>query len=464
MDLTRVVMLCSCVIVHFLEATYSAHATADRRVVPGIRVMQGSPIPRVVARPTGIAPTRNVARRNMMIPRGNFARYNQQSAWVFPSERLPARFPSGGVAQNVRNVNIQPTWSSVPAIPQEQINRQLPDTGAQPFNRRFVVDSARNPFSSGMPKQNNVRVINKPGSSSQTNKNSLLRLLEERRPVLRDDRDSQLIRTHLTELNNFRNDRFSNPEEQLQKQVNYIERILDIDIQREVLKIFVKDIVEKSGFLNMDANTVQDINSLQMLVDKIRMVTKNFSNLENPSFNDGTDPGFRVQVVTAPSTTTTRATTPTDTSRQEADLRRRIAIALSSYNRPSRLPASSRETSNARSGDMSLQTFEGRRGRPSVGMSIFGSPVENTSTSQTTIIVTESKRGINTEPLGGNTAYWTHLRSGLADMLCNLCQQQGEEACIRRYCTNDVIVEQATPRPKSTRPPVIIETTTLPMV
>jgi hypothetical protein len=56
--------------------------------------------------------------------------------------------------------------------------------------------------------------------------------------------------------------------------------------------------------------------------------------------------------------------------------------------------------------------------------------------------------GIESEPLGGNNAYWTHLRAGLVDMLCNLCRQQNRSSCIVRYCSNDLIrTETETPAP-----------------
>jgi hypothetical protein len=231
-----------------------------------------------------------------------------------------------------------------------------------------------------------------------TEKNSLLTLLEERRSVIRDDNDLILIRKHLIKINSLGSSSGLNQDQILEKQVNYIENITDIDIQREVLKIFVKDIVEKSGFLSQDVSSIHDIDALKALVDKISSVTDKFTQLSHKIAIDslsllGAQVGlnlneFNVESTTrSPSTTTVtaRAIDPEHVTDSEHSLRQKILNALSIYDNNARVTHTPIEVN-----DRALGTFQSRQrsnSEPVPGMSIFGDVTTETVTN------IENKRG-----------------------------------------------------------------------
>lgn len=274
-------------------------------------------------------------------------------------------------------------------------------------------------------------------TSLQTSqRNSLLQLLEERTPVIGDERDLSLIRQHLTSLNSLRQEELLNKDKLLERQISYIQNITDTHIQREVLKIFVKDIVEKSGFMSQKVTDVQDIDALRALIDKIGTITDTFTNNASGTAPD-TANNSNLQLTTT--------TTPVHAS---IDLRSRIMNSLTNYDRNAHTASTSIQQKVVQSNDI-LQTYQGRNNtQPRSGLSIFGDSglvAYETTTARTE--TAEVKRVASlTEPLGGNDAYWTHLRAGLADMLCNLCRQRQNTACIKRYCQNDMVrTETQTP-------------------
>lgn len=321
--------------------------------------------------------TRNSVGRNFEVVRPNFSVYHRQPSRRFRASHIPVRNPySRGVqSQIIRNANIRSTWPTIPVHSSEPVRR--PSMLSQTTRRRLVVDTAKNPFSAAHT-GNSINGIRHKNVITQTNKNPLLELLEERRPVLRDEKDAFLIRTHLIELNRLSNSELTNMDRRLQKQVNYIEGILDTDIRREVLKLFVKDIVEKSGFLDMDPNRVR-ISSLQLLVDKIKMITDKFTNMEKATDQTGSHetPALSGTSGSTPGPDLFQTTTVRDNARQEAILRGKISAALSVYDRSGHQLDTRVVDSN---GDLrNLQTYRGRLG---AGSSIFGGSDIPTSTVQ----------------------------------------------------------------------------------
>ncbi|XP_045163238.2 uncharacterized protein LOC123527687 [Mercenaria mercenaria] len=382
---------------------------------------------------------------NRGIPRRGRPRFIQRHAFQQP----PAFRRNYQTLQN-RNV-IQPALSQPIARP--LVYRPPVNFHRRPGTlRRF--DMRKSPLVTHAHEHSHpLHVVQRPSMASgrsigdglqQTEKNTLLILLEERRPVIRDENDLLLIRQHLIGIDMLGSNDSLDNDQILDKQVEYIENIPDIDIQREVLKIFVKDIVEKSGFLSENASTVQDIFSLKALVDKISSITDKFTKLSQNLVTEPLDVLRDIQVIDSglskPPTTTNHPITSSDDG-----LRQRIINALSIYDRNEHVPHA-----HANSINRGLETFQSRQRpdfHPSAGMSIFGDVNTETTTlqSQTTEIKRDS---VVTEPLGGNNAYWTHLRAGLVDMLCNLCQRQQLDSCIVRYCTNDMIrTETETPAP-----------------
>ena len=243
-----------------------------------------------------------------------------------------------------------------------------------------------------------------PGDGLKTaEKNSLLTLLEERKSVIRDDNDLILIRKHLIEINNLGSTEGLTEDQVLEKQVEYIENITDIDIQREVLKIFVKDIVEKSGFLSQNVSSVHDIDTLKALVDKISSVTDKFTKLSEKHAIDslrllkdahGVSDDTRLNVASTTigpmATSTVHVINTEHVTDSEHSLRQKILNALSIYDKHARVTQTPINVN-----DKGKDTFQSRKRlnlEPTAGMSIFGDVTTETSTSNSQTV--ENKRGM----------------------------------------------------------------------
>lgn len=274
----------------------------------------------------------------------------------------------------------RPSLGILPVVVPEPINIPKKNKGMQHLTEVPRSDMTLNNFGRQHPQQ--------------VEKNTLIELLEKRRSVLRDENDAALIRKHLNKINDMRANSILNKDQILDKQVEYIENITDADIKREVLKIFVKDMVEKSGFLSQNMTNVQDVNALRILVDNVSSVTEKFLKLAH---NVAVHPRrtFTGSHTTDINLHETSTTTDHPGTSPENGLRQRIISAISNYDRSAHI-------SNRRNDSMEsiTQTFQ-RRARPDkpsdvasqpgAGMSIFGDIGTGTSTVQDQTI--EIKRG-----------------------------------------------------------------------
>ncbi|KAH3818544.1 hypothetical protein DPMN_120265 [Dreissena polymorpha] len=314
-----------------------------------------------------------------------------------------------------------------------------------------------------------------------------LYILNERRPVIASERDTQMIKFYLSELSKIKAVEPSMGNAfVLDMQIDFIGNITEIPIQREVLKIYIKDMVEKSGFLSGVQSSPEDIDALTSLIDSIGNITQRLSNnsVQHVHNNNNTfhplgsenvgNAAIPVSILEDVRNAASQNAlhTPTFEARNLHQLGLlpgkplELTFGLNAFeskfatNRP--LAATSLSVFDP---DASRQRLEGvfsnvnavleNAQHDVTGDVIFGTHTEASITGQrpvssgltrlTVIEEVPSTEAISVTPptssiafqeevVGGSGAYWTHLRTGLTDILCSLCKQQRREACVKRYC------------------------------
>lgn len=120
------------------------------------------------------------------------------------------------------------------------------------------------------PRSQSVR---KPSTTPppEVRRTNLFEIFRGRQSAIQNEQQRQMIMHYLLELYKMRALLGQDSETSLDTQIEFIEGIRNNMIKREVLKIFVKDMVERSGFLQGNA-TVQDLQAISSLVDRINMI------------------------------------------------------------------------------------------------------------------------------------------------------------------------------------------------
>ncbi|KAH3823313.1 hypothetical protein DPMN_125112 [Dreissena polymorpha] len=253
---------------------------------------------------------------------------------------------------------------------------------------------------------------------------SFMKILNERRSVIASDRHTQLIKFYLSELNKIKAVEPSMGKAfVLEMQIDFIGNIADTLIKREVLKIFIKDMVEKSGFLSGGQTAPTDIEALTSLIDSIGDITQRLSpsSVQNAPTNINYNNNNNAINQLTPESV-------------EADAsRRRLEGVFSNVNAVIE-NAQHDVTGDVIFGTNSLTAFNGLSPVSSRGLTIFGEVPAVETVPPTRILAFQE------EILGGSGAYWSHLRTGLVDILCSLCQQRRNEACVKRYCNNVTVI------------------------
>lgn len=101
---------------------------------------------------------------------------------------------------------------------------------------------------------------------------SIFRLWRDRQSMIQNEQDRQQILHYLFELYRLRTLLGYDSESVLDSQIELIDSIRNNLIKREVLKIFVKDMVERSGVLRRNV-TAQDMDAIGALIDRISLIT-----------------------------------------------------------------------------------------------------------------------------------------------------------------------------------------------
>lgn len=101
---------------------------------------------------------------------------------------------------------------------------------------------------------------------------SFLQMLLDRQTALRNEQDQQMIMSYLLELYRIKKLMGTDSDASLDSQIDVIDGIKNSIIKREVLKLFVKDMVEKSGLLRRNV-TAKDVQALGSLIDRINVIT-----------------------------------------------------------------------------------------------------------------------------------------------------------------------------------------------
>ena len=151
----------------------------------------------------------------------------------------------------------------------------------QPFAKETAGSALISEVHNGvMPqKSTNLQALNvdkaKFTSSVVTSNDSLVHLLNDRQSVIQDKADEAKLKHHLSVLSEIqRNNNMAPTNERLiRMQLEYIDTIQESIIKREVLKLFVKDIVEKSGFLSASDHTSADITQMTSLLELINSIS-----------------------------------------------------------------------------------------------------------------------------------------------------------------------------------------------
>ena len=163
------------------------------------------------------------------------------------------------------------------------------NTNGNQGNNHIVVNN-NNLINSNINNNNNNLNDHVPFAHAQTlsapktnndRMESFLKILQERQPILRNPQDASTIQLHLFTVNEFNTGvtaGTSSNSSVLDRQIKYIDSIVDTDIKREVLKIFIKDMVEKSGFLTGKSLTPKDVESIQALIQTINQITAKIGN------------------------------------------------------------------------------------------------------------------------------------------------------------------------------------------
>ena len=224
---------------------------------------------------------------------------------------------------------------------------------------------------------------------------NFLQMLRDRQTALRNEQDQQRILYYLLELFKLRNLMGVDSDASLDSQIDLIDGIKNNIIKREVLKIFVKDMVERSGFLRRNV-TAQDVQTIGALIDRINLITSEITVARQVAELGGSPDDLIDMLPALAAMQQARNTLPNFNS--------------ISNRRPSmwnnRRLDSTRRGFVPRPGDnQRLMNFDGRRREPVTqpplsGLSVFGNfagdgpRVLNRETTTATPTTTQTKRGM----------------------------------------------------------------------
>ncbi|WAR14482.1 hypothetical protein MAR_004587 [Mya arenaria] len=388
--------------------------------------------------------------------------------------------------ENIQTVPLPHAFSQTRRlVPRQRINLFPPLVAAPRMFTRQHLQEALGTFAvTPIPvvKTNPMPLVS-PASANDRMQN-FLKILQDRKSVLSNEKDAKTVKQHLFEINAFNTERHLNGNSKIDKQVTYIEQIGDPIVKREVFKIYVKDLVEKSGFLTGSNVQTSEIESLKALVNKIEDITSRVEHSIEPlqsriiqdtpvnsplvsgnadvfghsSVHVGNTLKPHVQgpvsegILLADNILLSEHTIQAPRNNRDA-VREKLTQTLSDIRSlldNTRARGRAAAQVNPVSAELSSLVGKSIFGDRNVDLTIFGDVLIKPTTQAPSVIQQTTTReltaiAIQAEVMGGTSSYWTHLRSGLADLLCSFCQKQGRQDCIKIYCSN--VVEKATPSP-----------------